>query len=61
MAVTDNLTVEEFIHHVKISGSLTEEGREYIDVRDVRLIIDMINAKHESGHHPGYHHGVGLV
>jgi len=61
MAVTDNLTVEEFIQHVKISGSLTEEGREYIDVRDVRLIIDMINAKHESGHHPGDYHGTRPV
>lgn len=57
MAVTDIFTVDEFIDHVKVSGTLTEEGREYIDVRDVRLIIDMINAKHESGHH----HGVRLV
>lgn len=38
--VTDNFSLEEFINHVKVSGSLTEEGREYIDVRDVRLIID---------------------
>jgi len=36
------LTVDEFIKHVKISGCLTEENREYIDVRDVQLIIDMI-------------------
>lgn len=61
MAATNNFTVDEFIEHVKVSGSLTEEGREYIDVRDVRLIIDMINAKHESGHHPDHHHGVGFV
>ena len=40
MAVINNFTVDEFIEHVKVSGSLTEEGREYIDVRDVRLIID---------------------
>ena len=40
MTATDNFTVDEFIEHVKVSGSLTEEGREYIDVRDVRLIID---------------------
>ena len=61
MAVTNNFTVDEFIDHVKVSGILTEEGREYIDVRDVRLIIDMINSKHESGHHPDHHHIVGLV
>ena len=42
MAVTDIFTVNEFIEHVKVSGSLTEEGREYIDVRDVRLIIEKI-------------------
>ena len=40
--VTDNFSLEEFINHVKVSGILTEEGREYIDVRDVRLIIEMI-------------------
>ncbi len=40
MAVTNNFSVDEFIEHVKVSGSLTEEGREYIDVRDVKLIID---------------------
>jgi hypothetical protein len=40
MAITNNFSVDEFIEHVKVSGSLTEEGREYIDVRDVRLIID---------------------
>jgi hypothetical protein len=40
MAVTNNFSVDEFIEHVKVSGILTEEGREYIDVRDVRLIID---------------------
>jgi isopentenyl phosphate kinase len=41
--VTDNFSLEEFINHVKVSGILTEEGREYIDVRDVRLIIEMVN------------------
>ena len=41
--VTDNFTVDEFIEHVKVSGIMTEEGREYIDVRDVRLIIEMVN------------------
>ena len=40
--VTDSFSLEEFINHVKVSGILTEEGREYIDVRDVRLIIEMI-------------------
>ena len=47
MAVTDNFTVDEFIEHVKVSGSLTEEGREYIDVRDVRLIIEKIKKINE--------------
>lgn len=42
MAVKDIFTVDEFIEHVKVSGSLTEEGREYIDMRDVRLIIEKI-------------------
>ena len=42
ITVTDNFSLEEFINHVKVSGILTEEGREYIDVRDVRLIIEMI-------------------
>lgn len=40
MVATNYFTVDEFIEHVKVSGSLTEEGREYIDVRDVRLIIE---------------------
>ena len=40
-----NLSVEDFIEHVKISGALTEEGREYIDMRDVRLIIEMLERK----------------
>ena len=40
MAVINNFSVDEFIEHVKVSGSLTEEGREYIDVRDVKLIIN---------------------
>jgi hypothetical protein len=48
MAVTNNFSVDEFIEHVKVSGILTEEGREYIDVRDVRLIIDIINAKRDT-------------
>ena len=43
MAVINNFTVDEFIEHVKVSGSLTEEGREYIDVRDVRLIIEKLS------------------
>ncbi len=42
MVVTNNFTVDEFIDHVKVSGILTEEGREYIDVRDVRVLIEMI-------------------
>ena len=38
--ILDEFSIEEFIEHVKVSGSLTEEDREYIDVRNVRLIID---------------------
>ena len=38
--ILNEFSIDEFIDHVKVSGSLTEEGREYIDVRDVRLIID---------------------
>lgn len=38
--ILDEFSIDEFIEHVKVSGSLTEEGREYIDVRDVRLIIE---------------------
>lgn len=47
MAVTDNFTLDEYIDHVKVSGSLTEENREYIDVRDLQVIIDL--AKCEDG------------
>lgn len=38
--IMDGFSLDEFIEHVKVSGSLTKEEREYIDVRDVRLIID---------------------
>ena len=38
--ILNEFSIDEFIEHVKVSGTLTEEGREYIDVRDVRLIID---------------------
>lgn len=47
MAVTDNFTLDEYIDHVKVSGSLTEENREYIDVRDLQVIIAL--AKSENG------------
>ena len=47
MAVTDNFTLDEYIAHVKVSGSLTEENREYIDVRDLQVIIEL--AKREYG------------
>jgi hypothetical protein len=47
MAVTDIFTLDEYIDHVKVSGSLTEENREYIDVRDLQVIIDL--AKREYG------------
>lgn len=47
MAVTDNFTLDEYIGHVKVSGSLTEENREYIDVRDLQVIIEL--AKREYG------------
>lgn len=40
--ILDEFSIDEFIDHVKVSGSLTECGREYIDVRDVRLIIDKL-------------------
>ena len=62
MAVTDNFTVDEFIEHVKVSGSLTEEGREYIDVRDVRLIIEKIrNYERKDYFNSVSHHGRGNV
>ena len=38
--ILEEFSIDEFIDHVKVSGSMTEGGREYIDVRDVRLIID---------------------
>ena len=47
MAVTGIFTLDEYIDHVKVSGSLTEENREYIDVRDLQVIIDL--AKREYG------------
>lgn len=47
MAVTDIFTLDEYIDHVKVSGSLTEENREYVDVRDLQVIIDL--SKREDG------------
>jgi hypothetical protein len=47
MAATDIFTLDEYINHVKVSGSLTEENREYVDIRDLQVIIDL--AKREDG------------
>jgi hypothetical protein len=47
MAVTDVFTLDEYIAHVKVSGSLTEENKEYVDVRDLQVIIEL--AKREDG------------
>ena len=47
MAVTDFFTLDEYIDHVKVSGSLTEENREYVDIRDLQVIIEL--AKREDG------------
>ena len=46
MAVTDILTLDEYIDHVKVSGSLTEENREYIDVRDLQVIIELAKCEY---------------
>lgn len=46
MAATDIFTLDEYIAHVKVSGSLTEENREYIDVRDLQVIIDLAKRKY---------------
>ncbi len=47
MAVTDIFTLDEYIDHVKVSGCLTLENREYVDIRDLQVIIEL--AKREYG------------
>ena len=46
MAVTDIFTLDEYIDHVKVSGCLTEENREYIDVRDLQVIIKLAKCEY---------------
>lgn len=35
------MSAEEFLEHVKIDGCLTVEGKQYVEMRDVLLLIEM--------------------
>lgn len=40
-----NMSVEEFLEHVKIDGCLTVEGKQYVEMKDVLLAIEMASEK----------------
>ena len=35
------MTAEEFIEHVRIGGCLTEEGKQYVELRDALYAIEL--------------------
>lgn len=39
------MTSEEYIEHVKIGGSLTEEGKQYVELRDALHAVELARNK----------------
>ena len=37
------MTREEFLEHVKIDGCLTVEGKQYVEMKDVLLLLNNTN------------------
>ena len=42
------MSVEEFLEHVKIDGCLTVEGKQYVEMKDVLLLIEMALEQNEN-------------
>ena len=46
--VKTEMTAEEFLEHVKIDGCLTVEGKQYVEMKDVLLLIEMALEQNEN-------------
>ena len=42
------MSAEEFLEHVKIDGCLTVEGKQYVEMKDVLLLIEMALEQNEN-------------
>ena len=42
------MSIEEFIQHQAVSGCLTMEGRQYLELRDVERVIRMVREEEHS-------------
>jgi hypothetical protein len=46
--VMKEMSAEEFLEHVKIDGCLTVEGKQYVEMKDVLLLIEMALEQNEN-------------
>ena len=42
------MSIEEFIQHQAVSGCLTMEDRQYLELRDVQKVIQMVRKEEHS-------------